>query len=117
MWAWITERTLRIVRGFAPRAVRRRAYSRVVRVAPGCDVDRLAQRGVIVMITKGDHPSWVVLACPCRCGQLLRVNVMATVHPHWRIVMMRGFTLAPSLDVAPCGSHFWLRDGQVHWVN
>jgi hypothetical protein len=80
------------------------------------DVAQLARRGLLVMQRKGDHPTWLVLACPCRCAELLHINLMKSVEPHWRVTSTNtGVTLDPSLDVQTCGSHFWIRDSEVHW--
>lgn len=63
---------------------------------------------------------WVVLSCPCRCGQQIDVNLMMSRRPFWRASVTGGeLTLYPSLWMPPdtCGSHFWVADGRVYWVD
>jgi hypothetical protein len=66
---------------------------------------------------KGDRATWLVMVCPCRCAEVLRVNLMRSIEPHWDFTSRDGaVTVKPSLDVRSCGSHFWLRDSRVDWV-
>lgn len=63
---------------------------------------------------------WVVLNCPCRCGRQIDVNLMTSRRPFWRAGVDAGkLTLYPSLwmPADTCGSHFWIADGRVHWVD
>jgi uncharacterized protein DUF6527 len=63
-------------------------------------------------------PKWVVLACPCSCGERIDVNLMAARKPVWRLTQSHGkVTLFPSLWVpeTKCGSHFWIINSRVEW--
>ena len=118
------ERLLRLLRrALPPRAsalLRRRRYRSVTHCAREAlaEADRLVRRGHVVVLLKGTHPTWLVALCPCRCGEILRVNLMTTAEPAWRVtVSARGRTTVwPSLIVTPCGSHFWVTDGRVRWT-
>lgn len=74
--------------------------------------------GEFVAVGPVEHPKWVFLGCPCRCGEVLWVNLMPGQARRW--TLERGpdgaATLAPSLDATTCGSHFWIRRGAVIWV-
>jgi len=58
------------------------------------------------------------MICPCGCGRRLEVMLLEGVKPRWSLsVDQRGLpSLHPSVWVKDgCRSHFWLRDGVVHW--
>jgi hypothetical protein len=62
---------------------------------------------------------WAVLECPCRCGERIDVNLMHSRRPFWGIgISSKGVTLAPSLwmPADKCGSHFFIRDNRILWV-
>lgn len=64
-----------------------------------------------------ERPKWLVLMCPCGCGQRLDANLSPRRYPHWTISIRRGkLTAYPSLAVESreCGCHFWLRDSNVY---
>jgi hypothetical protein len=72
----------------------------------------------IFVVTRNSAPRWVVLQCPCHCGERLNVNLMRTAHPHWKLSLSRGkVSLSPSIWVSSdkCGSHFWLAENGVFW--
>jgi hypothetical protein len=72
-----------------------------------------------VFVVGETKPKWVVLECPCRCGDRIDVNLMSSRQPRWTLsVSAKGATLAPSLWVPSnkCGSHFFLRENRVQWV-
>ena len=119
MWSLLVERTLNVARRVtSSRRLRRHQYQGVVCLAAhDPKLCGLAHRGYLVVQMKGDRPTWLVIVCPCRCGELLRVNLMPSIEPHWDLTTTeRGVTVDPSLDVRACGSHFWLRDSRVQWV-
>lgn len=62
-------------------------------------------------------PRWLVLGCPCRCGEALWLNLMPDARPGWRIHgdLIR-LSVSPSVDSTTCGSHFWLTHGRFEWV-
>jgi Family of unknown function (DUF6527) len=100
--------------------LRRRHYKSIVRCPQGAteEIDRLVGRGHFVIQEKGDRATWLHLLCPCRCGAILRVNLMTTADPSWSVVTDRKgrATVRPSLIAAPCGSHFWIENSSVCWA-
>src|SRR5579863_4571822 len=96
---------------------RRRRLDRVARVESMNDLpNRLKESVYIVGKFK---PKWVVLACPCGCGDRIDVNLMENRQPFWRLSMEDGqVTLHPSLWMPKekCGSHFWIRKNRIEWV-
>lgn len=77
----------------------------------------LPRRAVAVV---GDPPAWAMFACPCGNGHDIMVRLAA--HPrvsHWSIhETPHGPSLSPSIDSISDGlrCHFWLRNGQIQWV-
>jgi len=96
---------------------RRTKVGQVQRVAVMREVpDKL---GGDVYIVGGTKPKWVVLECPCRCGERIDVNLMPTARRHWQITELeQRLTLWPSLFVSTrkCGSHFWITRGRFRWI-
>lgn len=74
--------------------------------------------GQLAVVGPADGPKWALIGCPCRCGETLWVNLMPGTGRRWRLDVGadRAVTLAPSLDVTTCGSHFWVRRGRIDWV-
>src|SRR5437763_127695 len=58
------------------------------------------------------------MLCPCGCGRILQMNLIPDEHPCWELTRHsdRTATLYPSVwRKKDCGSHFWFRQGRVHW--
>lgn len=63
---------------------------------------------------------WVVLSCPCGCGEQIDVNLMRSGETQWRLSQKEGtISLRPSLWMPndKCGSHFWIKDSRIIWVD
>jgi len=120
----VIERLLGVVRRALPvsasRLLRRRHYGSVTQcprtAAP--EAERLARRGCLVVLLKVTSPTWLLAPCPCRCGEILRVNLMPSEAPAWQLTEDASgrITVWPSLIVTTCGSHFWITAGRVRWV-
>lgn len=63
-------------------------------------------------------PKWLLLRCPCGCGEILKLPLMTNHNPHWQITNGKdGLTVFPSVNVTDnCLSHFWIRDNHVNWA-
>ena len=74
---------------------------------------RLGPADVVLVDTK-----WAVLGCPCRCGELLWLNLMENAGRRWRASLDGDkITLSPSVwSTTECKSHFWVRSGRIRWV-
>jgi hypothetical protein len=115
--AKLTDKLLRKLqhwlRGEQPASV----YSAIRIVESMGDVPEHLGQDIYVVTRSGSH-RWLLLMCPCGCGDRLSVNLMQTVSPHWRLTLKRGkASLSPSLWVTheKCGSHFWLLNNGVYW--
>jgi hypothetical protein len=84
------------------------------------DVPERIEKTIYVV---GSTPKWVIFDCPCNKDHRLKVPLMKSVSPHWRLTCHKGtISLWPSVSVAdgPCESHFWLRENRVErarWVH
>src|SRR5262245_54037908 len=60
----------------------------------------IQREGAIAIVTSGGTPKWLMMKCPCRCGQMLALNLMASHSPHWRVAMPDPLrvTVFPSVD-------------------
>lgn len=96
---------------------RRHRIDRVVQVESMSDVPKKLKGDLYIVGTS--KPKWAILACPCRCGDRIDVNLMASRQPVWQVTKSaQGVTLHPSLWMPKekCGSHFWIRQNRIHWV-
>lgn len=100
------------------RSIRRRhRIDRVVYVGSMSELPKKLKGDLYIV--GGAKPKWAVLACPCKCGDRIDVNLMERRHPSWRLVSDgKLVTLHPSLWMPKdkCGSHFWIRRNKVEWV-
>lgn len=72
-----------------------------------------------LVLARDDGEDWCVgMRCPCGCGLVIELLVVAEAKPRWDIAVdTKGRpTLSPSVWLQKgCRSHFWLRNGRVHW--
>lgn len=94
-------------------------YGKVVVVSSMNDVPEALSKDIFV-VRRAGLDRWIVLTCPCGCGQRLDVNLMTNRRPYWRLRYHRGPTISllPSLWVSDerCGSHFWIVRNRVVWA-
>lgn len=65
--------------------------------------------GGAILVGRQGLPRWLVMACPCGCGEEIRVNLDRRSGPAWRIyTSSRGeLSVFPSVwRDSGCGSHF-----------
>lgn len=72
-----------------------------------------------VVLARDDGEDWCVgMRCPCGCGHMIELLVVAEAKPRWDVTVdAKGRpTLSPSVWLQKgCRSHFWLRNGRIHW--
>lgn len=97
---------------------RRRAHSFVFAVsetAPSLDA---VQRAVVHVVRANGRNRWAMLRCPCGCDGVVTLSLQDVHRPHWKLTETASgkLTLHPSIwRQEGCRSHFWIRDGRVHW--
>lgn len=75
--------------------------------------------GDALYIVGCSNSKWVVVNCPCRCGEKIDINLMNCHSPQWRLKYQSGkITLFPSIWITEdkCGSHFWIKENNIIWV-
>lgn len=75
--------------------------------------------GVVAIVGHGSKHKWLLMTCPCGCGETLALNLMRSHTPRWRVEARSEalFSVFPSIDALSCGAHFWIRDGKVIWCD
>jgi hypothetical protein len=83
-------------------------------IAVGDAQPLLVQSGDVVIVVR-EHPRWIVMSCPCGCGETLRVNLDRRAGPAWRIWRgPTGLTLYPSVSRnTGCRTHFIVWDDHI----
>lgn len=69
---------------------------------------RIAVAGDAALVRRGAL-RWLVICCPCGCGDKLPINLDKRVGPAWKMYLTKGqrLTLYPSVwRESACGSHF-----------
>jgi len=89
-------------------------FSRVVSVQNRSEAT--SENGTLVLIGAPNKFKWLRFLCPCGCGDELALNLMVSHYPCWTVAADdHGITVHPSVNVARCGAHFWLRANTVFW--
>jgi hypothetical protein len=100
---------------------RRRRLVRLVKVGVGASTADVPERlppGEAILIGDDAAWKWLVLGCPCCCGDVHWVNLMRDASPRWSAQMSTSalVSVRPSLAVITrCRSHFWIRDSRIEW--
>ena len=73
--------------------------------------------GEVYIVGENGHFWCAALMCPCRCGELIQLNLVVGTRPVWTFEIdadTGSVTLRPSVwRIAGCRSHFLLRCGRV----
>ncbi|MFZ5480849.1 MAG: DUF6527 family protein [Myxococcota bacterium] len=75
----------------------------------------LKNAGDVALVEKG-RVRWVIMRCPCGCGDDVFINVDPEQGPSWRLRRDEaGITLFPSVwRDSGCGSHYIVRKGRAY---
>ena len=83
------------------------------------DLPEQFRAGEIYLIGENGHFWCVTMLCPCRCGEVIQLNLVSGTRPIWRFELdsdTQAITLHPSIwRTAGCRSHFLLLLGRVKW--
>lgn len=97
---------------------RRNDFAGVVIIDASADATNDLRAWKLVLVGTPEKAKWLRFECPCRCGEILALNLMRSHSPHWVCERHVDGTLTvhPSVDATKCGSHFWIRRSVIHWV-
>ena len=65
-----------------------------------------------------NNPYWAMFKCPCGCGTVISLSLQKIHRPSWTVEKTKAGrpSLYPSVwQNKGCCSHFWIKDGRVHW--
>lgn len=100
------------------RAVRRRLGETVHAVVT--DPPDATKARVLFVVGDEATPWCAILACPCGCGETIRLSLVERDRPRWTLTIDNADrpTLSPSIHrVVGCRSHFFLRAGRIVWAD
>lgn len=102
-WVWLRRRT---------------SFDGVAVCASHEDPSVEIQAGRLVLVGPAGKPKRLAFACPCRCGEVLSLNLMGSYYPRWTVKANAegALDVSPSVDATACGSHFWIRGNRIDWV-
>ena len=114
---WIA-RAFSILRTWWRRRRRRRSFAGVVRLDSDVDPANELAAARLVLVGPEGKPKWLRLQCPCRCGQVIALNLMPSHRPRWKVEEEPEgeISVHPSVNSRSCGAHFWIRKNQIQWV-
>jgi hypothetical protein len=74
----------------------------------------------VYLVGENGHFWCAAMLCPCGCQVIIQLNLLTSTRPAWRFVQhprSGALTFRPSVwRTQGCRSHFFLRDGRVHWL-
>ncbi|MGE6743310.1 DUF6527 family protein [Allorhizobium pseudoryzae] len=74
-----------------------------------------------LVLTRDDGDDWSVgMRCPCGCGDTIELMLLEEARPRWDVVTDSAGrpSLHPSVwRKTGCMSHFWVRNGRIHWCD
>jgi hypothetical protein len=80
---------------------------------------KLPRRNLVLARDDGDDWS-VGMRCPCGCGSTIELMVLPEAKPRWsvRVDDDGRASLHPSVwKQTGCRSHFWVKNGRIHWCD
>jgi hypothetical protein len=76
-------------------------------------------RRTIYLVEDDGYREQAAMLCPCGCGHVIQLNLLADERPCWSATAHSDGTVSlhPSVwGKKGCRSHFWFRHGRVQWV-
>jgi hypothetical protein len=71
------------------------------------------------VIRKNGVNKWVLMKCPCGCGDVITLSLMKSVKPNWRLKsdFSKRISLSPSVwKTDGCRSHFFIVKSKLKWA-
>lgn len=114
MLAWLR----RFLFGLVRRLVGRKTWTLQTTFVDDVPDDPARRR--VYLVGENGRLWFVVLRCPCECGETVQLNLLPTVQPRWSATEEDDGTLTvhPSVwRTKGCRSHFWIRRGLIVWCD
>ena len=74
----------------------------------------------VYIVGEGEYLWFVVMICPCGCGNTLQMSLLSEAKPRWKLIEHKDGTISlfPSVwRKIGCCSHFYLRSGYIVWCD
>lgn len=84
------------------------------------ELPELLDKKSIYIVYEDDFFWHVSMVCPCGCEAILHMNLVPDEYPYWHLTQHDDNTVSLSPSVwrqKGCFSHFWFRQGRVHWCS
>lgn len=72
----------------------------------------------VYLVGEGGDLWFAAMRCPCGCGTAIQLSLLPDDKPQWshKIHPDQSVSLHPSVwRKVGCKSHFWFKNGRVHW--
>lgn len=72
----------------------------------------------VYVLGEGAHRWFVVMLCPCGCGDTVEVSLLPDAEPRWSLTEHGDTTISLKPSIwrrSGCKSHFFLRRGKIEW--
>jgi Family of unknown function (DUF6527) len=82
------------------------------------DLPARLRRGIVYIVQEDGCLEHVSMLCPCRCNQVLHMNLILDERPCWQVTKHPNQTISlhPSIwRKKGCHSHFWFQENRVYW--
>jgi len=76
------------------------------------------ESGVVYVLGEGLHRWFVIMLCPCGCGDTVEMSLLENAKPRWWLTEHPDQTVSLKPSVwrrVGCRSHFFLQHGLIEW--
>src|SRR5687767_507840 len=102
-------RLIASLRGWWKRRRRLHSFRGVTTCEAEVNPDQTLNARTLVLIGSRENFKWLRFKCPCRCGEIIALNLMHSYEPRWAVTMSNALlSVSPSVVATTCGSHFWI---------
>lgn len=92
-------------------------YEKVFTVTTQAEgAEKVIAGNALALVEGATAPKWLMMLCPCGCGEVRRISLSPTIRPAWRLQVAPGMRLSlyPSVWLrGECRAHFVLRDNHA----
>ena len=83
------------------------------------DVPELLEDDLLYVVGENGEYWMICFKCPCRCGELIHLNLLKEASPYWKFLVKNGrLSISPSIwKTTGCKSHFKIYNNKVKWFS
>src|SRR5687767_3791207 len=95
-----SKKIIKAIKSWWRRRRRVHYFNSVVICDPVSDPTSALQGHNLVLIGTVEKVKWLQFKCPCRCGEIISLNLMGSYHPQWMVETHKdgSITVSPSVD-------------------